>query len=69
MHGVPTSCVRCGATRGAFTTSMFNTDSICLSCKAKEEAHPQYQAAVDAESAAVRSGNFNFRGIGKPADL
>lgn len=62
-------CQRCSKETAAHTMSMFNTETICLDCSAKEGRHPQYQAAVDAEAAAVRSGNLNFRGIGKPADL
>jgi len=40
-----------------------------MECEDKEKAHPLYQKAVEAESAAVRQGNYNFEGIGKPADL
>ena len=49
--------------------SIFNKDRICMVCKEKEKAHPDYQKAVDAELQAVKSGNMNFAGIGKPADL
>jgi hypothetical protein len=49
--------------------SRFNTDWICLACEEKERAHPLYKKASEAELAAVRSGDFNFKGIGKPADL
>jgi len=62
-------CERCGAETHATTTSMFNTQTICMDCKRAEKRHPQYQAAVEAEGAACRSGNYNFPGIGLPADL
>jgi hypothetical protein len=64
-------CDRCGAdlNKTVHTMSMFNTDHICLACKSKEQAHPDYEKAREAETAAVRQGNMNFPGIGKPADL
>ena len=62
------SCERCGS-EGAFTMSRFNTERICMSCSAKEKKHPRYQEAVDAEMEAIRCGNYNFQGIGRPADL
>jgi len=49
--------------------SRFNTDMICEDCEAKEKAHPEYQAAHDREVEEVRKGNYNFPGVGKPADL
>jgi len=49
--------------------SMFNEDILCMECKEKEKQHPDYNKAVDAEAAQVRAGNYNFKGIGKPADL
>lgn len=49
--------------------SMFNTEMICMSCKDKEKRHPDYPAAQAAEREAVQKGNYNFEGIGKPADL
>lgn len=62
-------CVRCGATNGVTTMSKFNTDIICMECKEKERKHPKYAEADAAELAAVKAGNYNFEGIGKPADL
>jgi len=35
----------------------------------KERAHRQFAEAAEAEEAAVRRGDFNFRGIGLPADV
>jgi hypothetical protein len=49
--------------------SKFNTDIICMDCKDKEREHPQFKRAVDAELAACMRGDYNFPGIGKPADL
>jgi hypothetical protein len=49
--------------------SMFNTQDICMDCKEKETKHPDYQKANEAEIAACRAGNLNFKGVGKPADL
>jgi hypothetical protein len=49
--------------------SVFNEQMICLGCIATEQAHPRFDEAVAAEEAAVRRGDFNFPGIGLPADL
>jgi hypothetical protein len=49
--------------------SKFNLDIICMDCKQKERNHPDYDRADKAECDAVRSGNYNFPGIGKPGDL
>jgi hypothetical protein len=48
---------------------MFNTQEICMDCKDKERQHPKYQEASDAELEQTKQGNYNFKGIGKPADL
>jgi len=48
---------------------MFNTEMICSDCKGKERHHPDYAAAQAAELAAVQAGDYNFSGIGKPANL
>jgi hypothetical protein len=66
---IPTTCARCGATDRALIMSVFNTDVICLDCKDKERLHPAYRAAADAEIAAVKAGDYNFPGVGKPVDL
>jgi hypothetical protein len=42
---------------------------ICDDCEDKEKKHPAYAKAVKAELNAVKSGNYNFLGIGKPRDL
>ena len=60
-----THCDRCGAPlTGGRTMSMFNTDCICMKCAKEERARPDYGKARDAEMAAVRNGDRNFRGIG-----
>ena len=68
MLNVPTTCPRCGADLSAgSTTSMFNTEHICLDCK-EDEAHcPNYDRARQVESAAVEHGEYNFSGIGLTA--
>jgi hypothetical protein len=64
-----TTCDRCGKQTSLTIMSMFNTDTLCESCKDSEERHPSYGHAVDAELAAVQSGDLNYAGIGRPADL
>ena len=64
-------CNRCGASfaNRAHTMSFFNTDMICMNCVQKERKHSRYKEAHDTECEAVRRGNYNFPGIGKPEDL
>lgn len=59
-------CDRCGCSFDgkARIMSMFNMDCICMDCKAKEENRSDYKKAKEAELKAVRSGNYNFPGIG-----
>lgn len=64
-----TICDRCGKDTGVTVVSMFNTDVLCLECKRKERSHPDYDRAASVERTAVRAGDFNFPGIGKPSDL
>ena len=49
--------------------SRFNTDVICMECHRREQAHPKYKEAVEAEHNEVLRGNYNYTGIGKPSDL
>ena len=49
--------------------SFFNTEMICMSCLKEEKAHSRYAEAKEIENQAVRNGNYNFAGIGKPSDL
>lgn len=63
-------CDRCGSSDGVLTGSFFNEEMICIDvCKPKEQAHPKYAEAKAVEAEQVRNGNYNFPGIGKPADL
>lgn len=64
-----THCDRCRNQLQGRITSMFNTDTICMDCKRKEEVHPAYEKARKAELEAVNHGNRNFPGIGLPPDL
>lgn len=62
-------CDRCGNETRTYTMSMFNAQEICMECKKREEQHPDYQRACDAERAACAMGDYNFPGIGLPEDL
>lgn len=62
-------CDRCGQPAIGTICSTFNTEQICMACKSQETRHPEYEAACRAEHEAVEHGEFNFPGIGKPADL
>jgi hypothetical protein len=62
-------CDRCGKTTVGSIMSVFNTDVICFDCKETESAHPDYEKARQAEADAVKAGNYNFEGVGLPADL
>jgi len=64
-----THCDRCGVRLQVRILSMFNTDTICMECKRKEQAHPSYERARRAEEEAVMRGDRHFRGIGLPPDL
>ena len=57
-------CDRCGKETNCVIMSMFNTETICMDCKAKEKARPDYKKAVDANTAEIHKGNYNFKGIG-----
>lgn len=62
-------CGRCGEESLVTTMSYFNTDMICLGCEEKEEAHPEYREARRLELEAVKRGDYNFQGVGRPSDL
>ena len=65
-----TKCDRCGASlEGGRIMSIFNTDCICMDCHRKERALPEFKQATDAEIAEIRRRNYNFKGIGYPADV
>lgn len=57
-------CDRCGNEATVSTMSMFNTQMICMECKTREEQRPDYDDARKADEDAIRSGNYNYKGIG-----
>ena len=59
-----TRCDRCGAPLTVRILSMYNEDVICMECKEKERKRPDYREAVEADNAAIRRGDRNFKGIG-----
>jgi len=62
-------CCRCGNHNLAMTCSIFNTDWICIKCKEQETFHPMYGEAKHREHLEVLAGNYNYPGIGLPADF
>ena len=58
-------CDKCGKKTNITIMSMFNTQTICLDCSDAERKDPRYATARAADEAAIRSGNYNFRGIGR----
>jgi len=62
------ACGRCGLGHGT-TGSYFDTAMICDECVVAELAHSDFKRARDIECAAVMAGNYNYPGIGLPADL
>lgn len=57
-------CDRCrGSLKDGRIMSMFNEQCICIECKDKERKDPEYNNAVEADHAEIRSGNYNFKGI------
>ena len=60
-----TECDRCGGSLAmGRTMSMFNTDTICMACADAERKRKDYEDAREAERAAVRAGDRNFKGVG-----
>ena len=58
-------CDRCGGSlAGGRIMSMYNEDCLCMDCKTAEKNRPDYKAAVAADVAAIKVGNYNFPGIG-----
>lgn len=58
------NCDRCGKSlKDGRIMSMFNKECICMDCKKKECADPEYKKAQDADIAKIRKGNYNFKGI------
>ena len=62
-------CDRCGKETRVHIMSYFNEDDLCMACSEKEQAHPDYGTAKATEAEAVRHGDMNYPGIGKPGDL
>lgn len=58
------NCQRCYKESSSYTMSWFNESLICDECSDKESDHPRYVEAKEEELKAVKSGNFNFKGIG-----
>ncbi len=60
-----TTCERCGGSlEDGRICSMFNEQTICMTCKEKEQQRADYRQAVEADHAEIRKGNYNFKGIG-----
>ena len=57
-------CHRCYTKTGSYIMSWFDESLICGDCSDKEKDHPRYAEAREEELRAVKSGNFNFKGIG-----
>lgn len=62
-------CNRCGGDARISTMSRFNTETICMDCETKEQAHPAYAEARRIEHEHVVNKNYNFPGVGLPEDL
>lgn len=63
-------CQRCGRETTSHTGSYFNTQQICLDpCAEREREHPMFEEARRVETEHCARGDFNFPGIGLPADL
>ena len=60
------NCHRCSKETDSFTMSWFSTESICLDCSDEENNHADIELAKAVELAHVKSGNYNYPGIGWP---
>lgn len=53
--------------------SWLNQQMICLECAEREEGHPKYKEAREAERKAMKAGNYNskldFYGVGKASSV
>lgn len=60
------TCPRCGEPDWELghSLSYFNTEDVCLACKAEEHLAPGFDAAYSAETVAVMEKNYNFQGVG-----
>ena len=59
-------CQRCYRETGGYTMSMYSELLICMDCCDKENKRDDYKEARDADVAAIKAGNYNFKGIGEP---
>lgn len=58
-------CDRCrGSLEEGRIMSMYNNDCICMACKREEQQREDYEKANLADINAIKSGNYNFQGIG-----
>ena len=62
-------CERCQSESQSQSMSWFNTQMICPRCQKIESRHPKFEEAKQRESAQVKAGNMNYRGIGLPQNL
>lgn len=68
-RALPNHCQRCGEKTNTTTGSYFDENIICMRCNQIERAHPDFQRALETETAQVRAGNYNYPGIGLPDGL
>lgn len=54
-------CQRCSKETAVTTMSWLNQQMICLDCAEKEEGHPKYKEAREAERKAVQAGEYNSK--------
>lgn len=64
-----TTCDRCKHETLVTTMSLFNTDMCCEKCIETERAHPEFPRAREEELKQLQAGNYNYPGVGLPADL
>ncbi len=62
-------CQRCKRGTNITSMSMFNTQICCSKCIERERAHPDFPKAREAEQKSIENGDYNYSGIGLPADL
>lgn len=63
------TCDRCYEETLSTIMSMFDTAMICPACKQKEREHKDYERAIKAETDAIKRGDYNYKGLGRPRDL